>query len=68
MTEPDWENQDRTDFCNVCGQHYTCANCTATKCNYRGERPHERHMLQGRDRHWDIEVESTWDWIEEGQS
>lgn len=35
MTEPDWKNQDRSEFCDVCGQHYACANCTAEKCNCR---------------------------------
>jgi len=58
-----WRNE--SEFCNVCGQHYACANCTPQQCNDRGERPHERHMLMERDRRWDVDAESTWDWIEE---
>ena len=61
-------NEDRSEFCPVCKQHYACANCTAAQCNFPGERPHERHMLMGRDRCWDVEAESTWGWVEEEQS
>ena len=61
-------NQDRSEFCDACGQHFACANCTAAQCNFPGERPHERHMLMRRDRRWDVEAESTWGWVEEAQS
>ena len=64
----DMPGGDRSEFCPVCKQHYACANCTETQCNFRGERPHERHMLMSRDRRWDVEAESTWGWVEEEQS
>ena len=65
MTNDQLFDEDRSDFCSVCGQHFACANCTATQCNFPGECPHERHMLMARDRRWDVEVESTWDLADE---
>lgn len=35
-TQP-FPGQDRSDFCSHCEQHYACANCTAEKCNDRGD-------------------------------
>ena len=58
-------DEDRSEFCNGCGQHFACANCTATECNSRGESEDERHMLMERDRRWDVEAQSTWGWVEE---
>ena len=63
----DMPGGDRSEFCPTCDQPYFLEDCTAEQCNASGERPHERHMLMERDRRWDVDRESTWDWVEEGQ-
>ncbi len=62
----DMPGGDRSEFCSECGQPYFLEDCTKTQCNSQGELPHERHMLMERDRRWDVDAESTWDWVEEG--
>ena len=64
----DMPGGDRSNFCLVCGQYLILEDCTPEKCNSRGESEDERHMLMGRDRRWDVDAESTWSWVEEGQS
>ncbi len=58
---------DNSSMCSDCRQPLFLEDCTAEQCNASGERPHERHMLMERDRRWDIDRESTWDWVDEGQ-
>ncbi len=64
LTQP-FPTADRSEFCPICGQHFACADCTATQCNFPGERPHERHMLQGRDRRWNVDADTAYFWIDE---
>ena len=58
---------DNSSMCSGCRQPLFLEDCTVEKCNAAGERPHERHMLMGRDRRWDVDIISAWDWVEEGQ-
>ena len=58
---------DNGSMCSGCRQPLFLEDCTKTQCNSRGESEDERHMLMERDRRWDIDRESTWDWVEEGQ-
>ena len=63
----DMPGGDRSEFCPECGQLPILEGCKVEKGNAAGERPHERHMLMSRDRRWDVEAQSTWGWVEEGQ-
>lgn len=63
--ENPFPNEDRSEFCSECEQHFACNDCTPEQCNCPGNEDEDNFRPRDMGRHCDWNISDFYRWQNE---